>query len=240
MAFRLITQRQLDEYMRKADPAPPQSYLDVIVPVIEESVESFLNRPLEYKTNTVEWCSPSDDTEILLSRRPVASIAEVRVDSQGGFGQRPNSFGTGSIQVAGEDYFLLLDGTGIYEGMSESGVVVRGGGRTWGFTRGYQSGLLSPAKQLNPGSVKVTYTGGYQISDNPTDNRMPGVIGAAIAQLASVWFQSLTNIGVVTGESVPNYSYQQILGFNLGDNQFASVRQMLAKYRSMRPGVSPG
>jgi hypothetical protein len=75
-----------------------------------------------------------------LANIPVRSIEEVRVDYTGGFGQRPNTFGTDTIKVLGTDYWQ--DFLSPY--FNATGHVFAFAG--W---------------PVQPGSVLVKYTAGY-------------------------------------------------------------------------------
>lgn len=237
--FNLLTENQLRTAVATTTPTPTDEWLNEWIPLIEDEVEKYLTRTLRYSAAVVEWFSPSDDNFLLLSRRPVHAVTEVRQDDQGGFGQKPNTFGTDTILAVGDEYYLELDGEGLFQNKSESGTLWRVQ-RTWGYSRRWTSGLLTSERVPALGTVKVTYEGGYKISDDPALNEMPGVVSAAVAQAAGVWYTTLLAVGVKSSESVTGYSWSQILGFNLGDNIFASIRAMLTSLRTMRPGGGSG
>jgi hypothetical protein len=71
---------------------------------------------------------------------PVRSIEEIRIDSNGGFGQKPNTFGASTVKTAGTDYYQDL----IQPYLNQTGHVYALGG--------------FPSE---PGSVLVKYTCGY-------------------------------------------------------------------------------
>lgn len=240
--FRFITEKQLITAMKTAKPEPTEAWLNVWIPLIETQVEQYCNRKLGFESNIVEWFDPSDDGFLILDQRPVHRIVEVRRDAVGGYGQIPNSFGTSSIMTAGQDYFLQIDGRGPTAGISDTGILWRANGQSWGYRRMWQGGLLAAAKERVQGTIKVTYDGGYKITDDETTNQIPGCVAAAVTQAAGVWYDTMVKVGVTSGENVSGYGWNQVLGVNLGDNQFASVRQMLATIRSMRPGAgfTPG
>src|SRR5690242_7313173 len=52
------------------------------------------------------WIGSSRVTDLQLQHLPVRSIVEVKVDRNGGFGQKPDTFGGGTVWTAGVDYFL--------------------------------------------------------------------------------------------------------------------------------------
>lgn len=80
-------------------------------------------------------------TDVLQLRNlPVRSIEEIRVDSNGGFGQKPGTFGNGTIWSVGTDWYQQLE----QPYLNLSGQVHAVGG--W------------PSE---PGSVLVKYTCGY-------------------------------------------------------------------------------
>lgn len=234
--FRFVTEKQVVTAMATAKPQPPESWLNVWIPLIENEVERFLGRILDYGTGIVEWFDPSDDQFILLDRRPVHRVSEIRYDSRGGYGQIPNTFGTETILAPGTDWYLQIDGRGPTEGSSDTGIVWRRG-QTWGATQQWQRDFLLPAKERQQGAIKVVYDGGYKLSSDPKQNQIPGAVAGAVTQAAGVWFDTMVKVGVTSGENVSGYGWQQVLGMNLGENQFASVRQMLTTLRNFRPGA---
>lgn len=230
MAFALITQEQLDTALETASPKPSQDWLGEWVPLIEREVESFLGHELSYATGVVDWPVVSGENYVLLRRTPVTEVTEVRLDRAGGFGQIPDTFGTDTILTPGVDYYLDLDGVGVDAGKSGTGTLWRTDGTPWGSGLEYSRDLLRNRPTPARGFLKVTYNGGW------TSDHVPAVVIAAIAQAAGVWYATLTNVGVVSSENVPGYSYSQILGFNLGDNIFSNVRDMLRTYKRYSPG----
>lgn len=235
-SFRLITERQLRSAMRQARPEPDDEWLNEWVPLIEDQVENYLGRRLLYEEGIVEYLSPSDEQFVILDRRPVHAVTEVRVDPIGGFGQITDTFGSTTVLEAGVEYFLQLDGVAKLEGTSASGMLWRRG-QNFSGVRTWSPGLLAPGRAPSKGTVKVTYNGGYKKTDEESTNQIPGVVAAAVTQAAGVWFGTMVQVGVLSGESVTGYSWSQILGFNLGDNQFASIRGMLTSLKNFRGGA---
>lgn len=222
--------------MTQARPVPNDEWLNQWIPLIENEVERYLGRSLLYAENVVEYFSPSNDQFLLLDRRPVHAVTEVRVDPQGGFGQLTDTFGSGTVLTAGQDYFLQIDGHDRTQGQSNTGILWRVG-QMWGSKLAWQQGLLAPDRVSAQGTIKVTYKGGYKKTNDEATNQVPGVVVGAIAQAAGVWHTTMVQVGVLSGESVSGYSWNQILGFNLGDNQFASIRGMLTSLKSYRGGA---
>lgn len=75
-----------------------------------------------------------------LSTIPVRSIEAIRVDTNGGFGQKPNTFGNDTTWTKGTDYWLDFEAAYL----SKSGLVYSNTG--W---------------PTQPGSILVKYTAGY-------------------------------------------------------------------------------
>lgn len=138
-------------------------------------------------------------TDLQLRQLPVRSVAEVRVDYNGGFGQKASTFGDDTKKTVGEDWFLKLTQTGI----SEEGVLYAHVG--W---------------PTEPGSIKVTYTSGYtadEFSGRATTRiNAVGIKTAYILTLAKLarTFKALAQrangsfpAGPLSSESLGEYSY---------------------------------
>jgi hypothetical protein len=88
--------------------------------------------------------STDRNTCLQLAHIPVRSIQEIKVDYEGGFGQKSGTFGDSTILTAGEDYYQDA-----ISGVGEN--LCNATGHVFNYT-GW------PAE---PGTVKITYTAGY-------------------------------------------------------------------------------
>lgn len=89
------------------------------------------------------WTNLKDARAAIVSRLPLVSIAEIKTDPEGFFGQKAGSF-SGAALTAGTDYYFPTD----EDGFSWSGII-----------------RFRTVWYDTPGSVKVTYTAGLQADD---------------------------------------------------------------------------
>lgn len=236
-AFTLVTQQATRTAMKEQWEEMALDYgagpwIEVMEPLVEDMIERYLNRPITYKAGAVEYLSSSDDNKIALSRTPVISVAEVRVDARGGFGQLTGTFDDDTILEAGT-YFLELDGEGDYQGQSESGILYRDRSN-WGYARSWKADLLAAARVQTRGNIKVTYTGGY------TSTTLPATLRQAIfLTLARIWQFTIQPV-MINFESWYGYSYSHTLSFDMKDPIFTDVRRNLNKFMRYRMGVTRG
>ncbi len=167
---------------------------------------------------------------LALKNRPAwnDSTLEVREDFGAMAGQKSGSFGTPTILTKGVDYWMDVDDT---TGFSKSGILYRVGG-SWA---------------TEPGSIKVTYKGGYtasQLSGAAADSSLVSDIKLATA-MALVWNYKQLKLnqrvsptvgftpGPITSESIGPYSYSASGGalFTFSAALPASVHQILQPHR---------
>jgi hypothetical protein len=245
----LITDAQLLTGVSTGTPTPPASWLAVWVPQIEQAMLGWLNRPaFTYRAAYTEWFSPRDDDRLVLSLTPVEAVQSVMYDPTGGFGQTPGTFTpdcpSTTVMQPGADYYLALDavdpklqGPPVW---SATGFLYRTG-QTWPFSRFWRQDLIRYSKEQAPGTVKVTYSGGYTVSDDPAVQTIPGAVQLAVVQAACIWYVHLSNLGVTTSESEEGYSYGRALGATLsGEYLFSNVRGLLGQYKRLTPGGCHG
>lgn len=225
----LLTDEAISAYGRLVKPAFTAEWLAQVVPALEKALSDRLERPVAYATGIVEWPTASDDATILLEATPVASISEIRWDPIGGYGQISGTFGDTTVLTAGTDYYLELDGKGSFAGTSVTGSVVRRG-RTWGFRRQWQRGLIASSREEVRGTIKVTYSGGYTATTFPEPLRM--AMGKALAILR----QTLPFVGPVGSEMIGGYNYSKTIGAELDKHEFAEIRQLIGHYKRYRVG----
>lgn len=211
--------------------------LEMLLPMVNGAIIKELGYDPEYKTHTGEfypraevarregggtWDSngtvayfqPYDRGLVLqLHHLPVRSVTEVKVDYNGGFGSKANTFGADTIKVEGTDFYQDL----MQSGFNATGHLFSNTG--W------------PSE---PGSVKVTYKAGYtrwELSgqaDNPdqadpdTELAPIGIDASAIKEAALIALVNSftafkmrasaisadgTVSGVLSGERMGDYSY---------------------------------
>lgn len=158
---------------------------------------------------------------------------EIREQFGGKSGQEAGSFGTSTILVKGVDYWIDVSGSGQ---ISTSGIVYRNG-TLW---------------SQEPGSIKVTYNGGYTSSQlngsTPTDPvRVAAIqLGCVIAMMFNyrqmVLNQKVSDLigfaaGPITSESIGPYSYSAAAAGGVYDFQAAlpsASMKVLQPHRSYR------
>lgn len=206
-----------------------RALFEIMLPMIDGAVEQVLHYNPTYATVS-EWyplnsrgASPgigvwqtngqraylesSQLGEVLQLRRlPVRSISEIRVDTNGGFGQKAGTFGDATIWAAGTQYFQEL----LSQGYNATGHVFS------------ETGWPS-----EPGTIKVTYRGGYsdaELAGRATQGPQTGDTALNASQIKKAALLTLVKLfktavahakqnlaGVVAGplasESLGSYSY---------------------------------
>lgn len=217
--------------LARVQTATPEEYArwDALRQAAEAAVIAWLRWPL-LETTTVEYHSGNGQQRLPLARLFVSDVSDVRVDPLGAWGQAPGGFADSTALQPGRDYALERRGPG-----GRAGVLVRlstvsprasagiypsdlyAGGYSWPRTATWPYGA---------GNVRVTYTSGFR------PENVPGDIRLAITQATVIASQSAQTGGLVSGESLGDYSYS--LAASLGrDAIFGDVRQLLAPYRDM-------
>lgn len=225
----LVSDDKLSQGLSQVKPRVPAAWLTAFVPAIEAALETFCHRKLIYKSGIVEWPEVSDDTFFMLDQTPVDSVAEIRLDTRGGFGQIADTFGDDTVLTPGVDYYIKIDGKGDFAGKSATGIVYRNG-RAWGYSRSWQRGLLASQREPVQGTIKVTYSGGYT-SDNCPDDLQTGLVRAI-----SIIYQTMPFVGPVGSEMIGGYNYSKSIGADLTKHAFESVRDFIEPYRRRRVG----
>lgn len=128
-------------------------------------IEEVLDRPGMSFASRTEYYGGTNTSKLLLRSRPVYATPEiaVRVDQGGYFGSASGSFGSETALTYGTDFALRIDLPG---DKSRSGILYRIGG-VWEKQFYRSVGLLSPYLGESPGSIRVTYSGGYTVADLP-------------------------------------------------------------------------
>ena len=187
-------------------------------------IESYLGRPL-YRQERTEYYGGSGTQKLSLRATPVwaAPAPQVWVDQGGNFGAASGAFPDTKKLTYGTDFTLWLDSDD--GARSDRGILIRHGGH-WNKVGVRQAGLLSPFIQENPGTIKVTYTGGRYAEDLPYD-----LVLAAIQATARIRFMMPLGLSV-TGDSYEGRS----VSIQGGDRNFilGQIKHLLGRYRRRR------
>lgn len=167
---------------------------------------------------------------LILRNRPVWNDNSLEVREQTGAcaGQTSGSFGSGTILTKGVHYWLDCNTA---DGVSMSGILYRLGGN-W---------------PSDPGSIKVTYNGGYSTSDfaGSTARKIADIKLATIQAVIFNYKQIKLNAkqdlagntaGPIVAEKIGHYSYRTsaagVSSYNFGGSLPASCRELLQPHRS--------
>jgi hypothetical protein len=163
-------------------------------------------------------------TDLQLSHLPVRSVREVRVDFAGGFGQKAGTFGEGTVQTVGDQYFIKLDRAGL----SLEGVLYSHTG--W---------------PIEPGSVKVIYTSGYTSDEfsgratSESGSTRTGIDASPIKQAFLVtlvkMFRTFKSQRLATGALAPS----ALSGESLGDYSWTGDGASAAALTGFTQAVPP-
>ncbi len=202
----------------------------------EAVVKRYCNNTFE-AASVVEYLDGSGYPEQILKNPPVNSVTEVRLDTQGGYGQVTDSFGSTTVLTQGTDYFTDLARGKLLLWRLPSSVLsawpVWGTGPNvlWGAgLTGY--GAKPACWPKIPGCLKVTATKGYAAGTAPAD------LKAGIIQLA-VHLRDIQEAGGLTTTSTSYIDVsvgQAMLTEQLGNvtlPALGNVRQLLAPYKEM-------
>lgn len=132
----------------------------------EEWIKQYCNRDFAYRALATEYPTPAGTTDILLARTPVdPATVTIYEDWNGNFGQTSGSFDSTTLLTMGTDYTVPIDSRW-NDGLNYSGLVRRIN-TVWPYRRQRPLTLLGYSRDPLPGSVKATYTGGFQLIPYP-------------------------------------------------------------------------
>jgi len=159
---------------------------------------SFSDATLRYEkigNQAVGWSSDSQESlRLQLRHLPVRSITELRQDSSAFGGSSPDSFGDGTILVAGRDFFPDID----EEGICRNGMLVR----------------INGAWSSSPRSIKVTYVAGYspeELAGGDSAEIDASDLKLAVLEAVREWQIASGSGGQqVSSESVGDYSVSYV------------------------------
>lgn len=138
---------------------------------------------------------------LVLRRRPVTAVAEVRVHAGGHYGQGADAFPAGSAWTVGQHYSIpRTDAT------EQNGSMLAAIGGCWPEGRG---------------NVRVQYTAGYAA--------IPADLALAVHLLGGRLFYSLKQGGLLEGETIGRYSYRLLNDDQ--SMEIVTARSILARYR---------
>jgi len=223
---------------------PADALITQLIAAAQATIETFIGYSIE-SAEIAEYYSGEGYVDIVLRRRPVTAIAEVRVDPSGYWGQAPSSFGVTTIQTVGVDYALVREQAA---SRGDAGLLRRlsGLGSSWpgwsgGLTTGGR-GTLTPVRRPGStwtpgeGNIKVTYTAGW------TSDAMPADLKQCCVELVA-FLAMITGTGgqAVQSESLGRYSYSlgavtmaSVAGNALAAaGELGTMRQILARYRDL-------
>jgi hypothetical protein len=133
----------------------------------EEQVKQFCGRDFAYRALVTEYYDSNGQRRFRLNRRPVVPTSVVIYEDYGGnYGQTTNSFDpTNSILTLGTDYSVPIDSKWA-DGLSYGGWVERINS-VWPYARQRPIDYLGIQQATSRGSIKATYSGGYQLIPYP-------------------------------------------------------------------------
>jgi hypothetical protein len=137
------------------------------LPIIDAATAAFralTGRLFSYGTY-VEFLDAPANGNLYVRETPVHSIASIKFDATGGFGQLTDTFGAATALDSTTDYFFRKDRP---DGLGYTGEIftTRPGGWSWWGAGGravQPAGLLGLHRQSIPGAFRVQYLGGYKL-----------------------------------------------------------------------------
>lgn len=202
----------------------------------DAAVKKYLRWNPEQVTDEAMYLDGTGSAELVLPGIPVSlSVSEVKVDTQGGYGQVPDSFGTDTSLTEGTHFFtdashgiLRLwrtpsSGWWWYPGIQIGPSVYWGGLSSYGTRPAFWPRI--------PGCVKVTRTNGYSSAAMPADLKRAVTMLAAHLRRITKWGGWIPGSQSYIDAST---SLVQIAAETLGNSTLpaiGSLRQLLAGYR---------
>lgn len=212
----LLTANEYRTFTGRSVAQAPDGQYDALCDAAGKAVEAYCKRRFEQATVT-EYYAGNGTRALVLRRRPVLSVAEVRYDPKAFYGSVPSSFDDTTLLTAGVDYVLDPNDTGL---------LVRITGDWPEYPRRREWFRLARDLAPNWGDVKVTYTGGY--------DPVPADLKLACAQLVTRSVQLLQYGGPLQSERLGDWAYELMAPHRLaGAPDLASVRALLANYREV-------
>ena len=151
--------------------------------------------------------------ELVLGRRFVNAVTEVRVDRNGNYGSYPNSFGPTTVLTAGTDYALQVVGP------DRTGTIVRRA-TVWPFGGIRHLNALATSMLPCYGCVMVTYTHG---ADASTPAVPPDIVDALHAESAARSAMWATGLGAELSASLDSHS-RSVSALSAGNGGSGGIR----------------
>lgn len=202
------------------------AFLTQVIPEVDTAIRNEIDRQvIEQKPGIVEYLDGNGREQLLLTHTPVQSVAEVREDQAGYWGQNPAGFDSTTILTPGVDYALRPDDP--LTGWSRAGILVRINA-AWPLRIQQPYDSLARKRIAGLGAVRVTYTAGYTTSPTLAPADLTLAANQVIAQVKA----SRAAGYLVNSEGLAEYHYS--LGTLIqGFLQTGSVASILAKYRQI-------
>ncbi len=204
-----------------------------MIAATDKSVKDFLKWRVESATY-IHYFSGKNQQELVLKVPFVTSITNLWVDQNGSWGQAPNAFPAGTLQVDGVNYALEMDGE-LDDGtpVSERALVQQLGGGplgTWpwpywqGLNQGKLAGSPGPIWPLGRGNIKVEYVAGF--------TAVPADLSYAATMLVAEMVRIQPSGTPLQNESLGAYSYG--IAEQSAEGKYpnlASIGPILRRYR---------
>lgn len=193
-------------------PGDQDEYQQNVLDAVEIQIKQYLGYDPEESART-EYYSGTGTPFLALIGFPVASEAAVTAvyeDTGGFWGQASGGFASGSLLTKGTDYAVRT------EGNAKSAILVRLTG-VWQPQWYRQPTRLAPNLISEFGSVKVTYTSGYD------EDEIKSIAQAGYLEAAAQWKAAPNGAGLLLAEGLDGYNYS-----------FANADSMRSKMGSPR------
>ena len=204
----LFTDLRETKVLLEIDPEDTEEdiLLGFLIEHASQWIEEILNRPGMEKKSRTEYYFGTGNQKLLLRSRPVFTTPTIAVslDEGGNFGATSGAFTSADAALTyGTDFALVIDQD---NGTSRSGILYRIN-NLWPKPSVRQRGLLSPFLGTGFGTIRVTYTAGYDVDNLPAGLRLAA--GLLVQRLRYIMplGQELTgdsfeerNISIVTSE----------------------------------------
>lgn len=165
--------------------------LSVLLTQADSWVKEYCGQTFE-RQRYREYYTGRNQTFLVLRRRPVKVVHEVRLDDYGRAGQWESAFADETVLTEGADYFLDydyslgVDGGGAPVSWSKSGLLFRVGCAWPMFYRLASVGKLSSEMGPSVGNVYVDYSAGYDPTKADGDpEAVPPALKDAVCLLAA-------------------------------------------------------
>jgi hypothetical protein len=224
-AFPTLT--NLSEYLAHAMPDATISdsqakQVIMLLAAAEARVKHYTGRDFVYRALATEYYDGNGTNRIRLRRTPVVpSSVVIYADYGGYYGQAATPFdSTNTVLTLGTDYTIAPDSR-FGDSLNHSGIVGRIG-TVWPMRKVRKPGYLSSQFEGVSGSIKVTYSGGFQLI--PYDLKLAVWDIATMYRVGSTWGQ------IANSESGEGYSRSLGGGGQTSDLPM-HVKAILDQYR---------